>query len=66
MLLNAIADQLYDAARHEHTETRRGTRASNHVRKLQRKAGEIRLKVQKLHKQNSETAIIGHYQRREV
>src|SRR5262245_58182703 len=44
---------------------RRGTRAGHYERKLQTKAGEVRLKVPKLKAQTFETAIIERYRRRE-
>src|SRR5262245_5324925 len=44
---------------------RRDTRAGHYERKLQTKAGEVRLKVPKLRAQTFETAIIERYRRRE-
>ena len=43
----------------------RDTRAGHYERKLQSKAGEVRLKVPKLRAQTFETAIIERYRRRE-
>ena len=65
-LLDAEADQLCNAARYEHTEARRDTRAGSYERKLQTKAGEVKLKVPKLRQQTFETAIIERYRRREA
>mgnify|MGYP000532485343 CR=1 FL=1 len=64
-LLDAEADQLCNAARYERTEARRDTRAGSYERKLQTKAGEVKLKVPKLRQQTFETAIIERYKRRE-
>jgi putative transposase len=65
-LLDAEADQLCNAARYERTEARRDTRAGSYERKLQTKAGEVKLKVPKLREQTFETAIIERYRRREA
>ena len=65
-LLDAEADQLCNAVRYERTEARRDTRASSYERKLQTKAGEVKLKVPKLRQQTFETAIIERYRRREA
>jgi transposase-like protein len=65
-LLDAEADQLCNAARYERTQARRDTRAGNYERKLQTKAGEVKLKVPKLRQQTFETAIIERYRRREA
>jgi transposase-like protein len=64
-LLDAEADQLCNASRYERTEARRDTRAGSYERKLQTRAGEVRLKVPKLRRQTFETAIIERYRRRE-
>ena len=64
-LLEAEADRLCNAQRYERTEVRRDTRAGHYERKLQTKAGEVRLKVPKLRAQTFETAIIERYRRRE-
>jgi transposase-like protein len=64
-LLEAEADRLCNAQRYERTEARRDTRAGHYERKLQTKAGEVRLKVPKLRAQTFETAIIERYRRRE-
>jgi putative transposase len=62
-LLEAEADR--HAQRYERSEVRRDTRAGHYERKLQTKAGEVRLKVPKLRAQTFETAIIERYRRRE-
>ena len=64
-LLEAEADRLCNAQRYERTVVRRDTRAGHYERKLQTKAGEVRLKVPKLRAQTFETAIIERYRRRE-
>jgi len=64
-LLDAEADRLCNAQRYERTEARRDSRAGHYERKLQTKAGEVRLKVPKLCNQAFETAIIERYRRRE-
>ena len=65
-LLDAEADRLCNAARYERTEVRRDTRAGHYERKLQTRAGEVKLKVPKLRRQAFETAIIERYRRREA
>jgi putative transposase len=64
-LLEAETDRLCNARRYERSEARRDTRAGHYERKLQTKAGEVRLKVPKLRAQTFETAIIERYRRRE-
>ena len=64
-LLDAEADRLCNAQRYERSEARRDTRAGHYERKLQTKAGEVRLRVPKLRQQTFETAIIERYRRRE-
>ena len=64
-LLDAEADQLCNAARYERTEARKDMRAGHYDRRLQTKAGEVKLKVPKLRQQTFETAIIERYKRRE-
>jgi hypothetical protein len=59
------ADRPCNAQRYERSEARRDTRAGHYERKLQTKAGEVRLKVPKLRAQTFETAIIERYRRRE-
>src|SRR5262245_41530538 len=62
-LLDAEADRLCNAQRYERSEARRDTRAGHYERKLQTKAGEVRLKIPKLRQQTFETAIIERYLR---
>src|SRR6201987_1626467 len=64
-LLDAEADRLCNAQRYERTEARRDTRAGHYERKLQTKAGEVKLRIPKLRQQRFETAIIERYRRRE-
>jgi len=59
-LLEAEADRRY-----ERSEARRDLRSGSYERKLQTRAGEVRLKVPKLRRQTFETAIIERYRRRE-
>jgi Transposase, Mutator family len=64
-LLDAEADRLCNAQRYERSAARRDTRAGHYERKLQTKAGEVRLRIPKLRQQTFETAIIERYRRRE-
>ena len=64
-LLEAEADRLCNAQRYERTGVRRDTRAGHYERKLQTKAGEVKLRIPKLRTQTSETAIIERYRWRE-
>jgi transposase-like protein len=64
-LLDAEADRLCQASRYERTDARRDTRAGHYTRKLNTKAGEVKLKVPKLRTLPFETAIIERYRRRE-
>ena len=64
-LLEAEADRLCSAQRYERSEARRDTRAGLYERRLQTKAGDVRLKVPKLRAQTFETAIIERCRRRE-
>ena len=64
-LLDAEADRLCNAQRYERTEARRDSRAGHYERKLQTKAGEVKLRIPKLRTQTFETAIIERYRRRE-
>src|ERR1700732_991702 len=64
-LLDAEADRLCNAQRYRGTEARRDTRAGHYERKLQTKAGEVKLRIPKLRTQTFETAIIERYRRRE-
>jgi putative transposase len=51
-LLDAEADRLCNAQRYERTEARRDTRAGHYERKLHIKAGEVRLKIPRLRRQD--------------
>jgi transposase-like protein len=64
-LLDAEADRLCNAQRYERSAARRDTRAGHYERKLQTKAGEVKLRIPKLRTQTFETAIIERYRRRE-
>ena len=64
-MLEAESDRLCNAGRYERTEARRDQRSGSYDRKLQTKAGEVRLKIPKLRRQAFETAIIERYRRRE-
>jgi transposase-like protein len=64
-LLEAEADRLCNARRYERSEARWDLRSASYERKLQTRAGEVRLKVPKLRRQAFETAIIERYRRRE-
>jgi hypothetical protein len=64
-LLDAEADRLCKAERYERTKARQDTRAGSYERKLQTRAGKVKLKVPKLRQQTFETAIIERYRRRE-
>jgi transposase-like protein len=64
-LLEAEAAALCGAQRYERTDARRDTRAGSYARKLQTKAGEVKLKVPRLRSLPFETQIIERYKRRE-
>jgi transposase-like protein len=64
-LLEAEADALCGAKRYERTDERQDTRAGSYTRKLQTKAGEVKLKVPRLRSLPFETQIIERYKRRE-
>jgi putative transposase len=64
-LLDAEADHLCGARRYERSEGRKDTRAGSYDRRLQTKAGEVKLTVPKLRTLPFETAIIERYRRRE-
>src|SRR3984893_2006815 len=64
-LLDAEADRLATAKRCERNGARRDTRAGHYERKLQTKAGEVKLRIPKLRRLTFETAIIERYRRRE-
>ena len=65
-MLDAEADQLCNAQRHERNSERQGYRAGHYERTLLTKAGEVKLQVPKLKKVTFETAIIERYKRREI
>ena len=65
-MLEAEADQLCNAQKHERNNERQGYRAGHYERKLLTKAGEVNLKIPKLKKVTFETAIIERYKRREI
>ena len=65
-LLEAEADQLTGAKKYERSADRVDTRAGSYSRKLQTKAGEVKLKVPRLRKLPFETQIIERYKRRET
>ncbi len=64
-LLDAEADRLCGAGRYERSQARKDTRAGHYSRKLDTKAGQVKLKVPKLRSLTFETAIIERYRRRE-
>ena len=64
-LLQAEADAICGATRYERSPERVDTRAGSYERKLETKAGVVRLKVPKLRSLPFETAIIERYRRRE-
>lgn len=65
-LLDAEADQLCGARKYERTEGRKDTRAGSYDRRLETRAGQVRLTVPKLRSLPFETAIIERYRRREA
>jgi len=65
-LLDAEADEICRAQRYERSPDRVDTRAGHYERKLETKAGEVRLKIPKLRRLPFETAIIERYRRREA
>ena len=65
-MLEAEADQLCRAQKHERNAERQGYRAGHYDRTLLTKAGEVKLHVPKLKKVTFETAIIERYKRREI
>ena len=64
-LLEAEAEKLTQAARHEHNEQRQGYRSAHYNRNLTTTSGDVTLKVPKLKGISFETAIIERYRRRE-
>ena len=65
-LLQAEAEELCEAKRHERTEDRKAYRGGTYERKLQTTAGTVKLKVPKLKGASFETRIIERYRRREA
>jgi transposase-like protein len=65
-LLDAEADTICRAQRYERTAERVDGRAGHYERKLETKAGEVKLRVPKLRRLPFETAIIERYKRREA
>jgi putative transposase len=65
-LLDAEADAICGAQRYERSPERQDTRAGHYERKLETKAGEVKLRVPKLRSLPFETAIIERYRRREA
>jgi transposase-like protein len=64
-LLDAEADQLCGAKRYERSPDRVDTRSGSYERRLQTKAGSVKLKVPRLRSLPFETQIIERYRRRE-
>ena len=64
-LLDAEADRLCNAQKHERSPDRVDTRAGHYERSLQTQAGRVKLKMPKLRNRTFETAIIERYKRRE-
>jgi len=62
----AEAEAICRAGRYERSPDRADTRAGHYERKLETKAGGVRLKVPKLRSLPFETAIIERYRRREA
>jgi transposase-like protein len=65
-LLDAEADRLCQAQKHERSPERVDSRAGYYERGLQTQAGAVKLKVPKLRQGTFETAIIERYKRREA
>ena len=65
-LLDAEADEICRAQRYERSADRVDGRAGHYERKLETKAGEVKLRVPKLRRLPFETAIIERYKRREA
>jgi transposase-like protein len=64
-MLDAEAEALCGAKRHERTEKRAGYRSGHYERELETKAGPVTLQVPKLKQLRFETQIIERYRRRE-
>ena len=65
-MLQAEAEELCAAGRHERSEDRKAYRSGSYDRKLQTGAGTVQLKVPKLRGATFETQIIERYRRREA
>ncbi len=65
-LLEAEAEELVGAKRHERSESRKAYRSGSYKRKLHTNAGEVELNVPKLKGASFETQIIERYRRREA
>ena len=65
-MLEAEADQLCKAQKHERSAERQGYRSGHYKRNLHTRAGDVKLKVPKLKKITFESAIIERYKRREI
>src|ERR1700744_840766 len=65
-LLDAEAEQICRAQRYERSADRADSRAGHYERKLETKAGEVKLRIPKLRRLPFETAIIERYKRREA
>jgi putative transposase len=64
-LLDAEADRLCNAQRYERSDARRDTRAGHYERKLQTKAGEVKLRIPKLRQRPSRRRSSSVSRRRE-
>lgn len=64
-LLDAEAEALCGAKRHERTQSRAGYRSGHYERELETKAGPVTLQVPRLKQLRFETQIIERYRRRE-
>lgn len=65
-LLDAEADQICNAKRHERSPERADYRSGHYTRKLQTGAGEIKVNMPKLRKLPFESAIIDRYRTRQI
>jgi putative transposase len=57
-LLDAEADRLCNAQRYERSGARRDTRAGHYERKLQTKAGEVKLRIPKIGRRHSRRPLL--------
>ena len=65
-MLEAEADQLCKAQKHERSAERQGYRSGHYQRNLHTRAGNVKLNVPKLKNVTFESAIIERYKRREI